>query len=73
MPGMRVRTRNRPHIPLPEGLAEGTEVEVVRIDSFVCLVRDEVGGNWAVCLDCLVPPSFMYMNGRWVRSDQGHM
>ncbi|MHA3772760.1 hypothetical protein ACXR0O_14600 [Verrucomicrobiota bacterium sgz303538] len=69
-PGMRVRVRNRNHRALPVGLAEGDEVEVMRLDGFVVLVRDDDGHDWPVCIDNLVPPDFIFTNGRWVSSEQ---
>jgi hypothetical protein len=63
---MRVRTRNREHFKLPEGLAEGAEVEIVRIDTFVAIVREDGGKDRAVCIDCLAPTAFVCVQGKWV-------
>ena len=65
-PGLRVRTRNREHFKLPAGLAVDTEVEIVRIDTFVAIVRDDAGKDWVVCIDCLAPTAFVCVNGKWV-------
>jgi hypothetical protein len=64
-PGLRVRTRHREHFRLPQGLAPDSEVTVVRIDTFVVLVRDGAGKDWVVCIDCLEPNSFTCVNGKW--------
>ena len=65
-PGLRVRTRNREHFKLPEGLAEETEVEIRRLDTFVAIVRDVTGKDWVVCVDCLKPTSFVCVDGKWI-------
>jgi hypothetical protein len=73
-PGMRVRVRHRTNRILPPGLAQGDEVEVVRLDGFAIVVRDDDGTDYPVCIDNLVPPNFVFMNGRWVRVEEpvGH-
>ena len=69
-PGMRVRVRHRKSRILPVGLAQGDEVEVMRLDGFVVIVRDDEGHDHAVCIDNIVPPNFLYVNGNWVRVEE---
>jgi hypothetical protein len=69
-PGMRVHVRHRRHKLLPVGLSQGEEVEVMRIDGFVIVVRDDDGHDWPVCIDNLVPPEFVFIDGRWIRAEQ---
>lgn len=69
-PGMRVRVRHRKPRTLPVGLSEGDEVEVMRLDGFVVVVRDNDGHDWPVCIDNLVSPDFVFTEGRWMRADQ---
>ena len=73
-PGMRVRVRHRKGRILPVGLSEGDEVEVMRLDGFVVVVRDGEGHDHPVCIDNLVPPNFIYFQGQWIRAEHaaGH-
>ncbi len=67
---MRVRVRHRKLRTLPAGLTEGDEVEVMRLDGFVVVVRDRNGQDWPVCIDNVASPDFVFVNGRWVPVDQ---
>lgn len=67
---MRVRVRHRRQRTLPAGLAEGDEVEVMRLDGFVVVVRDNDGHDWPVCIDNLASPDFAFVNGRWIAVEQ---
>ena len=69
-PGMRVRLRHKKGQILPVGLAQGDEVEVMRLDGFVIVVRDDQGHDYPVCIDNIVPPNFIYADGRWVRVEE---
>jgi hypothetical protein len=67
---MRVRVRHRKQRTLPVGLSEGDEVEVMRLDGFVVVVRDDDGHDWPVCIDNLVTPDFVFVKGRWLPVEQ---
>jgi hypothetical protein len=67
---MHVRVRHRKNCILPVGLVQGDEVEVVRLDGFAVIVRDEEGYDYPVCIENLVPPNFVFINGRWVRVEE---
>lgn len=67
---MRIRVRNRKPRILPIGLSEGDEVEVMRLDGFVVVVRDDDGHDWPVCIDNLVSPDFVFADGHWMPAAQ---
>ena len=69
---MRIRVRNRKPRSLPVGLSEGDEVEVMRLDGFVVVVRDDDGHDWPVCIDNLASPDFVFTDGRWMLADHCH-
>jgi hypothetical protein len=42
----------------------------MRLDGFVVLVRDDAGRDYPVSIHNIVPPKFIFRNGRWVMLEE---
>lgn len=67
---MQVRLRHRKACILPPGLSEGDEVQVMRLDGFVVVVRTGDGRDYPVSIDNIVTPDFVFLDGRWVSAEK---
>lgn len=70
---MRVRLRHGTGCMLPSGLCQGDEVQIMRLDGFVVVVRDDAGRDYPVAIHNIVAPKFVFLEGRWVTMEEaGH-